>query len=465
MTSPAASIPLRRPRAIGLLAAAALVVVGSVPRGFRRSGSGAIPRPSPRRHGRAPSAAAPVASAGRVIDGGGSPGRFDRADRSFDRRVVAEPEGNPSDFLAATNLARLYHGRGRLSADLDDYERALARPGRRWRSCRRTHRLAPPRPRSCSRCTTSTAASCRGRRARPRRPVPARRARDPVRCRGRARPHRGRADRPRHAAPTLGGPAVLHPRGAARLGDRRCGSALESRSSGSRRGARGRRRGPRVLRLRRRRVRPARRRRRRGARRLRRGARGPRRRPRRPRRPGPDRRVRRPDRRRDRRTATCDGDRPAAGVARAARRPAGDAAASRVRREAYATVRFIERLGDVQATTFDRQTPPVRARSRRRHRRSARPRAAVTRRAARLVGSRHGGLGALPARTARRGCGIDRRRAVPRRRRCAAAVPRRRDPDRRGDRAGGQALLRSALALGPALDPIERQEAASLLDG
>ena len=32
---------------------------------------------------------------------------------------------NPHDYLSATNLAILYHGRGRLSADLGDQERAL----------------------------------------------------------------------------------------------------------------------------------------------------------------------------------------------------------------------------------------------------------------------------------------------------------------------------------------------------
>jgi tetratricopeptide (TPR) repeat protein len=59
------------------------------------------------------------------IDGGGTSSaplaQIDDSIEAWSRNIA----GNASDFLAATNIATLYHGRARLSADLSDYERAL----------------------------------------------------------------------------------------------------------------------------------------------------------------------------------------------------------------------------------------------------------------------------------------------------------------------------------------------------
>ncbi len=66
----------------------------------------------------------PAASAA-PIDGGGAPvGSIAQIDGSIEA-WSKNLETNPRDFLAATNLAALYHGRGRLTYDLTDYDRAL----------------------------------------------------------------------------------------------------------------------------------------------------------------------------------------------------------------------------------------------------------------------------------------------------------------------------------------------------
>jgi tetratricopeptide (TPR) repeat protein len=59
------------------------------------------------------------------VGGGGAPvGSIAQIDHSIEA-WAANLETNPQDFLAATNLAALYHGRGRLTYDLTDYDRAL----------------------------------------------------------------------------------------------------------------------------------------------------------------------------------------------------------------------------------------------------------------------------------------------------------------------------------------------------
>jgi tetratricopeptide (TPR) repeat protein len=111
------ALPRRRPRAIGLLLTALLVVAGSyLFTGLRQPAATPISqRPAP---------AAPAASAA-PIDGGGAPvGSIAQIDHSIEA-WSKNLETNPRDFLAATNLAALYHGRGRLSYDLTDYDRAL----------------------------------------------------------------------------------------------------------------------------------------------------------------------------------------------------------------------------------------------------------------------------------------------------------------------------------------------------
>jgi tetratricopeptide (TPR) repeat protein len=111
------ALPRRRPRALGLLLAAGLVVGGSyVAATFRPT---PVPTTAP------PARALPAATAA-AIDGGGAPiGSIAQIDHSIEA-WSKNLETNPRDFLAATNLAALYQGRGRLSYDLTDYERALA---------------------------------------------------------------------------------------------------------------------------------------------------------------------------------------------------------------------------------------------------------------------------------------------------------------------------------------------------
>lgn len=116
MMTIANALPRRRPRAIGLLLAAGLVVAGSY--------VAAAFRPTPGSTSAPPAPALPAATAA-PVDGGGAPidsiAQIDHSIEAWSKNL----ETNPRDFLAATNLAALYHGRGRLTYDLTDYERAL----------------------------------------------------------------------------------------------------------------------------------------------------------------------------------------------------------------------------------------------------------------------------------------------------------------------------------------------------
>jgi len=116
MISFTGSLPRRRPRAIGFLIAAVIVVAGSY--------LATAVRPAPVT--RNPSAPALPPASPALIDGGGATvGSI----KLIDGNIAAWTKNltaNPSDFLAATNLATLYQGRGRLTYDLTDYERALA---------------------------------------------------------------------------------------------------------------------------------------------------------------------------------------------------------------------------------------------------------------------------------------------------------------------------------------------------
>ncbi len=117
MMSIADALPRRRPRVAGLLLAALLVAAGSYL--FT-----AVRQPAAPPISQGPAAAAPAASAA-PIDGGGAPlGSIAQIDHSIEA-WSKNLEANAGDFLAATNLAALYHGRGRLTYDLTDYERAL----------------------------------------------------------------------------------------------------------------------------------------------------------------------------------------------------------------------------------------------------------------------------------------------------------------------------------------------------
>ena len=123
MISTTASLPRRRPRIVGFVAATALIVAGSYGLAFVRPPA---VRPAPT----APTTtvdAAPVALPGEAPVNGrgtsiGSLRQIDHSIEAWSKNLAA----NPRDFLAATNLATLYHGRGRLSYDLTDLQRALA---------------------------------------------------------------------------------------------------------------------------------------------------------------------------------------------------------------------------------------------------------------------------------------------------------------------------------------------------
>src|SRR5690349_10893755 len=120
---------LRRPRAVGFLATAAVIVLATYAFGALRA---APPRTLPA----APAAQAPAAVG--PTDGGADPAtlaapgspselvpgsiaQIDHAIGIWSANVAKEPR----DFFSATTLASLYHERGRLSGDLEDQQKAL----------------------------------------------------------------------------------------------------------------------------------------------------------------------------------------------------------------------------------------------------------------------------------------------------------------------------------------------------
>jgi tetratricopeptide (TPR) repeat protein len=131
MTTLTDTSPRRRPRALGFLVAAAVIVVGSYAVAAIRpvgqpAGQAVVPDAAGSAQPPVAAPKVPAAAPQQRSDGGGtSAASLAQIDDSIGR-WTKNLEGNPSDFLAATNLALLYHGRGRLSADLTDYERGLA---------------------------------------------------------------------------------------------------------------------------------------------------------------------------------------------------------------------------------------------------------------------------------------------------------------------------------------------------
>jgi tetratricopeptide (TPR) repeat protein len=118
MTTTSDPFPRRGPRAIGLLAAAGLVVFGSyLVSGIRPA------EPAAQRAGVSVPTAAPAIVP--AIDGGAPVGSIAQIDHSIEAwsKNLAD---NARDFLSSTNLAALYQGRARLSYDVGDYERALS---------------------------------------------------------------------------------------------------------------------------------------------------------------------------------------------------------------------------------------------------------------------------------------------------------------------------------------------------
>jgi tetratricopeptide (TPR) repeat protein len=144
-TTPTMPVPSRRPRAprtLAIIGATALIVAGSYAVSALRPATVPVARPAasgatiqgaalptepsgaglPAAPG-APGAPAPEAPS--TADAGGAPiGSIAQIDHS----IVAWSKNlatNPRDYISATNLAVLYQGRGRLSYDLEDYQRAL----------------------------------------------------------------------------------------------------------------------------------------------------------------------------------------------------------------------------------------------------------------------------------------------------------------------------------------------------
>ncbi len=109
---------LRRPRAVGMLAAAVVLVATTYvsaalqPRASTSSRATLV--------GDAATVTAPLGAA--VGNASSSVEQIDRAIEVWSANIAAEP----ADFLSATNLAMLYHGRGQLTGSLDNHERALA---------------------------------------------------------------------------------------------------------------------------------------------------------------------------------------------------------------------------------------------------------------------------------------------------------------------------------------------------
>lgn len=129
-TAPTDPRPRRTRRGIrvsGLLAAAVAIAIVSYGATLLRPAAPrtVVPRPvaqAPAGPGTAPVApAAPGAAAG-TFAAAGSIAQIDHSIAAWTKNVAA----NPRDYISATNLAILYHGRGRLSADLGDQEKALA---------------------------------------------------------------------------------------------------------------------------------------------------------------------------------------------------------------------------------------------------------------------------------------------------------------------------------------------------
>src|SRR5688572_24984087 len=129
MTSIHALRTIRRPRLIGVVGATALILSASyawssvtapsrsaVPVGAFSAADIDLSAPAVGTPGEAP-----LPGAGTSSPKAGSIERIDHSIEAWSGNLVA----NPRDFISATNLATLFHARGRLSSDLGDDERAL----------------------------------------------------------------------------------------------------------------------------------------------------------------------------------------------------------------------------------------------------------------------------------------------------------------------------------------------------
>lgn len=108
---------LRRPRAVGILAAAFVVAASSYL--LAAIAPGGTSAPGSERAGDPTTIEAPAGAASQVATI--SLEQLDRSIAAWSSNLRREPR----DFLSATNLASLYHGRGQLTGSIDDHDRAL----------------------------------------------------------------------------------------------------------------------------------------------------------------------------------------------------------------------------------------------------------------------------------------------------------------------------------------------------
>ncbi|MGP1674543.1 MAG: hypothetical protein ACTS8Z_04940, partial [Candidatus Limnocylindrales bacterium] len=119
----ALTLPPHRTRLAGFLAASALILIGSYAVASLRPATTAPARPAPA----VTSEPLPIAVPADAAAGGfdtwatGSLAQIDQSILAWSKNLDA----NARDFISATNLATLYQGRGRVSHDLADHERAL----------------------------------------------------------------------------------------------------------------------------------------------------------------------------------------------------------------------------------------------------------------------------------------------------------------------------------------------------
>ena len=160
MTSATSSLPgrrgLPRPRALGILAAAMLVVaITYVWTAARPVAPTSQARPV------APATIDSTGGAAALI--GGSTAQIDQAIKVWSANLAKEPR----DFISATTLASLYYARGRLSGDLADEQRALQFSQTAVATAPTEAGGRGSRPRSLTTSTTSLVPRPRHRRSMP----------------------------------------------------------------------------------------------------------------------------------------------------------------------------------------------------------------------------------------------------------------------------------------------------------
>src|SRR5262245_18524378 len=112
----------RRPRVVGILAAASVLVLATYAAGALRQPSRTLPPAQAGGAARQGTDAGPLPAPGTTVDL--VPGSIEQLDHAIAiwSAIVAK---EPRDFFSATTLASVYHERGRLNGDLADQQKAL----------------------------------------------------------------------------------------------------------------------------------------------------------------------------------------------------------------------------------------------------------------------------------------------------------------------------------------------------